>query len=95
MKSILLFGIVLGLAVIGSAQISPPPSALRPCPADTPVGVVTDDATSDADGVLRHANKPKITIGTVQITADDADFNRATGEYVLHGDIRILTGRTR
>jgi lipopolysaccharide assembly outer membrane protein LptD (OstA) len=96
MKSVLFLSAILG--VLSTQQILPRPSGLGPAQtgqAETSIGLVTDDATNDPDGVLRHANKARFTIGTVQLTADEVDFNRATGEYVLRGDVRILTGRTR
>ena len=96
MKSVLFLSAILGIAA--TQQTLPRPSGLGPAQtaqAETPIGLVTDDSTNDADGVLRHANKARLTIGTVQITADEVDYNRATGEYALRGDVRILTGRPR
>jgi len=62
--------------VIGNAQTTQAP--------ETGVGLVTDDATFDTDGVLVYANMVDIRIGTVQVTPTKP-ISIAAGQYDLRG----------
>lgn len=99
MKSVLLIGIVLGIAMIGSAQtigggLGPTPGQVIQAP-ETTWGLVTNDATTDPDGIIRHAKGVEINIGTIRLTADEADFNRETGQMDLRGNVQMLTRPSR
>jgi lipopolysaccharide assembly outer membrane protein LptD (OstA) len=78
MKLILFVVSVLGVAALGSAQVATDPT------------VVSNKQYRDATGVhMRGA--VEIRVGTVRITADEADTHGDTGEFELRGNVRLLT----
>jgi lipopolysaccharide assembly outer membrane protein LptD (OstA) len=86
MKAIFVLGALLGAAIVGSAQTAQAP--------DTQWGMVVNDATQA--GALTHfKGGVAIQIGTIRINADEADFNRETGQLDLLGNVRMLTKPAR
>ena len=80
MKSILLVVSVLGVAALGSAQ----------SPSEKPT-LVSNSIITDASGAHHMRGAVEIRIGTVRITADEADTRGDTGEFELRGNVRLFT----
>jgi hypothetical protein len=75
--------LVLGVAVIGGAQTAPADVAIR-----------ASAITRDAD--VWHLNgNVEITMGTVRVIADAADFPSGPSGIELRGNVHLTTGSGR
>jgi lipopolysaccharide assembly outer membrane protein LptD (OstA) len=78
LKAALLVALVVGMTVFGSAQTAAP----------------TVSATANAiqsDTLVHLRGSVELKMGTIRITADEADMNTATGEVDLRGNVHMST----
>jgi lipopolysaccharide assembly outer membrane protein LptD (OstA) len=80
MKAALLVALVFGMTVFGSAQTAAPT-----------LSVTWTTANAIQSDTLMHLRGVEFKMGTVRITADEADMNTATGEVDLRGNVHMST----
>jgi lipopolysaccharide assembly outer membrane protein LptD (OstA) len=83
MKAALLVVLVFGLTVFAGAQTAAPTFELK-------WGTMANDIQV-ADSVTHLRGGVELKLGTIRITADEADMNTTTGEVDLRGNVHLST----
>jgi lipopolysaccharide export system protein LptA len=78
MKTILLLVLVLGFAILGSAQTAAPARVLA-----NSIDQVREE------NVTHFSGHVQIVVGTVEIQADEVDVHHDTGEAELRGHVHM------